>query len=245
MNLKGKVALITGGARIGVTVGEELAKRGCDVIFAYRRSRRAAEKGVVLVEAQGRIAGLIQADVTKERDVIRLFQKIKKKFGQLDVLVNMASIYEATPWDKLNEKTWGTLVDANAKSTYLTVLHASRMFSQKAGARVINFSDWVAGSGRPRYKGFVPYYAAKSAVIGLTQAQALDLAPNVLVNAIAPGPILPPTNLKNEETRAVQKVTPLGKWGGALEIAKAVLFLIETDFVTGECLRVDGGRHLY
>lgn len=81
-------------------------------------------------------------------------------------------------------------------------------------------------------------------VLGLTQALALELAPNVLVNAIAPGPILPPQNMSNEETRNIKQVTPLGRWGGAVEIAKAVMFLLETDFVTGECIRVDGGRHL-
>ena len=103
----------------------------------------------------------------------------------------------------------------------------------------------MVASGRPRYRGFLTYYTAKKAVIGLTEALALELAPEVLVNAIAPGPIVAPPEMSGEEAAEVEKATPLGRWGGAAEIAKAVLFLVETDFVTGECIRVDGGRHLH
>lgn len=110
--------------------------------------------------------------------------------------------------------------------------------------RIVFVSDWTAASRRPTYKGYLPYYAAKAGILGLTEALALELAPDILVNAIAPGPILPPSGSSRKEILAVAKATPLKKWGGAGEIAKAVLFLAETDFVTGECIRVDGGRHL-
>jgi NAD(P)-dependent dehydrogenase (short-subunit alcohol dehydrogenase family) len=114
-----------------------------------------------------------------------------------------------------------------------------------AGAgRIVNISDWLPISGRPRYRGYVPYYVSKAAVAALTQSLALELAPEILVNAIAPGPILAPPDFTAEETARVIEATPLARWGGADEIAKAVLFLIETEFVTGECIRVDGGRHL-
>jgi NAD(P)-dependent dehydrogenase (short-subunit alcohol dehydrogenase family) len=110
---------------------------------------------------------------------------------------------------------------------------------------VINFSDWISASGRPRYTGYLPYYVAKAGVIGLTEALALELAPdNILVNAVAPGPILPPPGISDDESEAVIKATPLGRWGGEAEVAKAVRFLIETEFVTGEVIRVDGGRHV-
>jgi NAD(P)-dependent dehydrogenase (short-subunit alcohol dehydrogenase family) len=112
------------------------------------------------------------------------------------------------------------------------------------GGRIVNISDWLPASGRPRYKGFIPYYVSKAAVVALTQSFALELAPEILVNAIAPGPILAPPNLSPEENAKTIEATPLRRWGAG-EIAKAVLFLIETDFVTGECIRVDGGRHLY
>src|SRR5262249_5884681 len=108
---------------------------------------------------------------------------------------------------------------------------------------IISFSDWTARSGRPRYEGFVPYYVAKSGVIALTEALALELArDNILVNAIAPGPILAPPDTSQSELKAVEDSTPLGRWGG--EIAKGVLALLDSDFITGETIRIDGGRHV-
>src|ERR671910_2527728 len=107
------------------------------------------------------------------------------------------------------------------------------------GGRIVNFTDWVARSGRPRYKGYLSYYVAKTAVIGLTEALALELAPDqILVNAIAPGPIVAPPGTSDEEHKAVETATPLGRWGGAEPIVRAVMFLVETDFVTGETIRV-------
>ena len=114
----------------------------------------------------------------------------------------------------------------------------------QAGGRIVNFADWLAASGRPAYKDFVAYYVAKAGVKALTEALALELAPKILVNAIAPGPILPPPDMTASERDEVAAATPLGRWGGELEIAKAVIALVETDFITGETIRVDGGRHL-
>jgi NAD(P)-dependent dehydrogenase (short-subunit alcohol dehydrogenase family) len=116
---------------------------------------------------------------------------------------------------------------------------------KQGGGRIINFSDWLAKSGRPRYRGYLPYYVAKGGVVALTEALALELAAdNILVNAVAPGPILAPTDTTDDESREVERATPLGRWGGEIEIAKAVLALLDGDFITGETLRVDGGRHV-
>jgi len=109
----------------------------------------------------------------------------------------------------------------------------------------VNFSDWVARSGRPRYVGYLTYYVAKAAIVALTEALALELAPDqILVNAVAPGPIVAPEGTSDEAFAQVERATPLGRWGGEMEIAKAVLALVDTDFMTGETIRVDGGRHL-
>ena len=119
------------------------------------------------------------------------------------------------------------------------------LMRRTGGGRIINFTDWVAASGRPRYKGYVAYYVAKAAVKALTEILALELAADqILVNAVAPGPILAPPGTSTEESEAVERATPLGRWGGPEEIVKAVLALIDSDFITGETIRVDGGRHL-
>src|SRR5260370_37836397 len=113
----------------------------------------------------------------------------------------------------------------------------------RGGGRIVNFSEWIAKSGRPRYRGFLPYYVAKGGVVALTEALALELAAdNILVNAVAPGPILPPPETTDDEFRTVEQATPLGRCGGEKEIAKAVLALLDGDFITGDTLRVDGGR---
>jgi len=113
------------------------------------------------------------------------------------------------------------------------------------GGRIVTVSDWVARSGRPRYPGYLTYYVAKAGVIALTEALALECAPDqILVNCVAPGPIVAPEDVSDAEFAAVERATPLGHWGGEQEIATAVLALIASDFITGETIRVDGGRHL-
>ena len=245
MNLKGKAVLITGGARIGRAVAIALAERGADVAMTYRQSKKSAEEAVKRARDLG-VRGLaVRADLTNEADLGNAIKMVSRAFGGLDILVNMASIYEKTALKKLDSKVWKKNMDANLKCAYLLSLKCAPIMKRRGGGRIIHFSDWVAASGRPRYKDYIPYYVSKAGVIGLTEALALELAPDILVNAIAPGPILPPPDLSSAGKREVQRVTPLGRWGGPEEIAKAVLFLIETDFVTGECIRVDGGRHLY
>jgi len=132
------------------------------------------------------------------------------------------------------------------RGAFLCARAAVPLMRAAGGGRIVNFSDWVAASGRPRYKGYVAYYVAKAGVKALTEALALELAVDgILVNAIAPGPILAPPDTSDAASQAVEQATPLGRWGGPDEIAKTVLALIESDFITGETVRVDGGRHVY
>ncbi|PYS96315.1 MAG: hypothetical protein DMF50_05105 [Acidobacteria bacterium] len=245
MDPKGKAALITGGARIGRTVAEELARRGCDVALTYRGSRQSAEETAEAIRALGARALTVQADLTLPAAARAVVGEVTRGLGRLDILIAMASLYEKTPYDRLDEGAWRANMDANLRSTYLLVLEAAPLMKARGAGRIVTFADWLPVSGRPRYRGYLPYYVSKAGVVGLTQSLALELAPEILVNAIAPGPILRPPGFSDEADRQVRKVTPLKRWGGPLEIAKGVLFLIDTEFVTGECIRVDGGRHLH
>ncbi|HSU89985.1 MAG TPA: SDR family oxidoreductase [Sporolactobacillaceae bacterium] len=242
MDLKGKVAMITGGARIGQVVARELASRGCSLALIYRSSRDAAEQTASMASAAGVKAAVLRADAVDESQVRAAVAETVKSLGRLDILINMASLYVKTP--NPTGSDWSAALDANAKSVFLFSTCVAPVMKKSGGGRIVNFSDWLPASGRPHYKDYTPYYTSKAAVAALTQSLALELAPDILVNAIAPGPILAPPDLTPEENARVIEATALARWGGAEEIAKAVLFLVDTDFVTGECIRVDGGRHL-
>jgi len=230
---------------MGSAVARALAARGCSVALTYRSSREAAEAAAGEARSAGVGARTYRVDARDEAEVAGVVARTVEDLGRLDILVNMASTYEKVPFDRLDTRAWSEAIDSNAKSAYLFSIHAAPRMREAGAGRIVNFGDWLAVSGRPRYAAYTPYYAAKAAVAGLTESLALELAPEILVNAIAPGPILPPAGMGDEEEQRVIAVTPLRRWGGAEEIARCVLFLVETDFVTGECLRVDGGRHLY
>jgi NAD(P)-dependent dehydrogenase (short-subunit alcohol dehydrogenase family) len=245
MTLQDKVVLITGGKRIGQVVAREVAARGADVALSYRGSKEEAEETAREVRQRGRRAVVIAADVGRVADCEMLVEKTVAELGRLDVLVNMASIYAAKPFDDLTDADWERNIDVNLRAAFLCAKAAVPEMRRRGGGRIINFADWLARSGRPAYKGFVPYYTAKAGVIALTEALALELAADqILVNAVAPGPILPPPDMTSEEQAEVAAATPVGRWGGELEIAKAVIALVDSDFITGETIRVDGGRHV-
>lgn len=244
MEISGSVALLTGTARIGAEVARALASKGARIAVTFRSSEVAARETVGAIQESGGEAAAFKADLADPAAVGPLVDEVTARFGPVNILINMASIYREVPIDEQNVSVWNEDFEANARSAYLLSLAVAPGMHQKGGGRIINFSDWTAESGRPRYRGFTAYYAAKRAVGGLTEALALELAPRILVNTIAPGPILPPPDLSEDDIAKVKKATPLDRWGGSDEITKAVMFLIETNFVTGECIRVDGGRHL-
>ncbi len=244
MDPRGKVALITGGARIGLAVAEALARRGCDVALTYRKSGASAGRTADAVQALKARALTVQADLADPASASRVVDAVRDGLGGLDILVCMASVYDRTPFDALDDAAWRSSLSVDLGSVYHLALAAAPLMRQRGGGRIIPFADWTPASRRPRYRGYVPYYVAKAGVVGLTEGLALELAPDILVNAIAPGPILKPESMADEAEREVREATPLRRWGGPAEIARAVLFLVETDFVTGETIRVDGGRHL-
>jgi NAD(P)-dependent dehydrogenase (short-subunit alcohol dehydrogenase family) len=245
MDLSGRVALITGGRRIGAVVAAELARGGADLALVYRRSRGEAEETAAAARAFGRRAVVLQADLRDPEACERLVEDTVATLGRIDILVNMASVYDPKPFDEVTLEDWNANLEVDLRAAWLCARAAVPHMRRLRGGRIINLSDWVARSGRPRYTGYLPYYVAKAGLIGLTEALALELAADqILVNAIAPGPIVAPEDTSDTEFAAVEKATPLGRWGGEIEIAKAVLSLVDSDFVTGETIRVDGGRHL-
>ena len=240
-----KVALITGGRRIGAVVATELARKGAHVAMVYRASRSEAEGTADTVRAMGRRALVVQGDLSQPEACSGVVEATVAEFGRLDILVNMASVYREKPLDEVTVEDWDAQLSIDLRAAWLCSQAAIRHMRQSRGGRIVNFSDWVARSGRPRYRGYLPYYVAKAGVIALTEALALELATDqILVNAIAPGPIVAPPGTSAADSAAVEQATPLGRWGGEIEIAKTVIALVESDFITGETIRVDGGRHV-
>ena len=245
MDFTSRVALVTGTRRVGGVVALALARRGADLAIVYNKSKDEADEAAGQIRAIGRRALVVQADVSQPASCDTLIQAVDREFGRLDVLVNMASIYKLVPFDEMDAAAWDRQLNVDLRGSFLCAKAAAPVMRRTGGGRIINFSDWLADSERPRYKGYLAYYVAKGGVKALTEALALELAGDqILVNAIAPGPILAPPETTDEELKAVEKITPLGRWGGAEEIAKIVVALVESDFVTGETIRVDGGRHV-
>lgn len=227
MEINGKVFILTGAARIGLDVAKELTRKGSKLAVTYLKTK--AEIGDLQ----------IQADVSIAADVERVVSQTKAKFGRIDGLIHMAAIYPRSPWATVTEKEWDTSMNVIAKSAFLMSKAISHHMSE---GKIILISDWSVLS-QP-YKDHLPYNVAKSAVVGLTKSLAKELAPNITVNCIAPGPILKPPDLSEVDNDEVIKNTPLGRWGGEHEISKAVLYLLDADFVTGQVLYVDGGRSI-
>lgn len=245
MELSNRVALVTGGKRIGAVVAIELARKGADIALCYNRSRTEAEHTAAAIEGLGRRAFLKQANLTKAAECEAFVNESAAVLGRLDVLVNMASIYVSKPFSELTVEEYDENIAVDMRSAFICSRAAWPHMRRSGEGHIINFSDWLSRSGRPRYAGYLPYYVAKTGVIGLTEALALELAPDkIRVNAIAPGPILAPPETTDEELASVEKATPLGSWGGEKAISDAVLALLGCDFITGETVRVDGGRHV-
>lgn len=241
MTLAGRVALVTGGARrVGRELALALAARRAHIAFSYRTSVQEARKTVKLLERTGAQALAVRADLSRAAQVQRLMAHVHRRFGRLDVLINSAANFDRTPFDTLTERDWDHALDTNLKGPFLCSLYASRLMRQHGGGKIINIADW---SGVRPYRDYLPYCVSKAGVIGLTKALAKELAPQIQVTAVAPGPMLPPATMNRAARNRVAHRVPLKRWGSPQDIVNAALFLIEgTDFMTGSVVFVDGGQ---
>jgi NAD(P)-dependent dehydrogenase (short-subunit alcohol dehydrogenase family) len=245
MDLAGRAALITGGTRIGSSIATALAARGVDVALTYHQSKEKAERTAAAVREQGRRSLVVHADLAEAQACRNVVARAAEEFTRLDILVTLASVYERVAYDRLTEADWERNLAVDLRSSFACAHAAAPHMRAAGGGRIVFFSDWVAASHRPRYTGYVPYYVAKAGVVALGEALALELAADgILVNTIAPGPILPAASVTERENEAVIRATPLGRWGGPEPVVEAVLMLLESDFITGETIQVDGGRHV-
>ena len=242
MDLRGKVALVTGGAvRVGRAIALALADAGADIVINYHSSADAAVKTAGEIEARGRQALAYQADVSQGDQVQALVAAAVERFGRLDVLVNSASLWRRTPWPELTEADWDQLVDVDLKGPFLCAKTASPHLVAHGDGAIVNIIDLSAFTPMP---SMIPHSAAKAGLLNMTYGLAMALAPDVRVNAIAPGPVLPPPEYDEKQMAAVARRTLLGRWGKAEDVASTVVFLVESNYITGAVIPVDGGQRL-
>jgi pteridine reductase len=247
VNLSGKSALITGGRRVGGLLAKLLAERGMSVALTYHSSRDVIEQTAAEIRARGAAALAIQADLSDASQAEAAVDRAVSEFGRLDVLVNMASTYRRTPFETLKSSDFDALIAANLAAPYHTaVAAAKRMRAQtpENGIRgkIVNVGDWA--TERP-YAGYLPYLVAKGGLTTMTLALAKELAPDVTVNLVQPAMIDPPPDLTESERAEVVAAIPLRRSGTPDDLNRLILYLLEgTDFATGACYRVDGGRFL-
>jgi pteridine reductase len=241
MELRGRWALVTGAARrVGRAIARELATHGTHVVVHYHTSQEEAAGAVAELEGLGVQAIAVRADLTRADEVRALAEAAERQPGGIAVLVNSASNYFHVPFDDLTENVWDASLDTNLKGPFLLAWHLGRAMRARGAGRIVNITDWA---GERPYVGYLPYAVSKAGLICLTKALAKELAPEVTVNAVSPGPVLPPENMSDAEKQAIVRATPLRRLGRPEDVARCVRFLVEeADFTTGAVYLVDGGR---
>jgi NAD(P)-dependent dehydrogenase (short-subunit alcohol dehydrogenase family) len=242
MTIQGKVALITGSAkRIGRAVAVELARRGARIAVHYRSERSEAEETLRMIRSSGSEGAVFRAELTDIVAVERMFDDVRKTFNVLDILINNASIFSPATADSTTPGLWDSQMDSNAKAPFFVAQNAARIMKPQGRGKIINIAD-VAGE--VIWSGYLPYSISKAALIAVNRGLAKTYAPDIQVNAIAPGPVLFPEYYSDEQKKAAIERTLLKREGSPQDIVNAVVFLIENDYITGEMIHVDGGRHL-
>ncbi len=250
MNPTNKVALITGGAhRVGKAITMMLAQMGAHVVVNYNASASAAEQTVREAQALGVQALAVQCDVSSLPDVQRMRAAILDQFGGVDIIVNAASLFDKTPFPSADPavlESWHKVTRISIDGAYyvcneLVPSMQQRALHQSTSGLIVNIIDL---SVRQPWHNFTAHAVGKAGLLALTKQMALELAPTIRVNAIAPGAVLPPPDFSKARIASSAKRIPLERWGSAEDVAQAVRYLIEADYVTGDVMTVDGGEQI-
>jgi NAD(P)-dependent dehydrogenase (short-subunit alcohol dehydrogenase family) len=245
MNISGKVALITGSAkRIGRFTAIELAKRGARIAIHFRTSAEEANETLRLIESEGSSGALFQADLSDSTAIQEMFRKLDQQFGGLDILVNSASTFRNGTAVETSAELWDEQLNSNARAPFFVAQAAARLMmrhGESSHGKIVNIVDVAGEVIWPRY---FAYSVSKAALIAVTRGMAKAYAPTIQVNGIAPGPVLFPVHYTEEQKRSAVERTLLKRAGSPSDIVNAVVFLIENDYITGEIIHVDGGRHI-
>lgn len=241
MEIKGKVALVTGGARrVGRVIARALAGAGADIVVHHHASEIEASEAVTEFRGYGVRSEAVQADLTRPSQIDELFGRVEALWGRLELLVNNAAVFERAPVEEITPEAWDRLISLNLRAPFLCSKAAVPLMGSSGGA-IINIADVAAFQPWP---GYIHYCVSKAGLVMLTRGLARALAPRIRVNAIAPGPVLPPPGTTGEEIADMADLTALKRIGAPEDVAGAVLYLAESDFITGSTLLVDGGKML-
>jgi pteridine reductase len=242
MQLRGRTALVTGGAvRVGRAISLALAREAMRVVVGYGSSEGPAREVVEEIRRAGGEATMVGADLSRMDEVRRLAVEAERAFGGVDVLVNNASVFPADAFEETDEATWDATLAINLKAPFfLTQLLAPGMRARGGGA-VVNLADLA---GLQSWQGYAAHSISKAGVVHMTRVTARALGPEIRVNTIAPGTVLPPDDFPEDEVRRLAERAPLRRNGSPDDVVEALLYLLRADFVTGETLVVDGGRIL-
>ncbi len=239
--LAGRVALVTGaGRRVGRTIAVALGARGMRVVVHYNGSAEGAHETARMIRAAGGRATVVQADLADVAQAARLVDDTLEAEGELAALVNSAAVMHRTPVGETTPELWDEMFAVNVRAPYFLAQRAAPALRTARGS-IVNIADLAAFESWPAY---VPHGMTKAAVVQMTRALANALAPEIRVNAVAPGVVLLPEGWSDADAERLRKTTPLRRLGTPEDVAGAVVYLLEAEYVTGEVIKVDGGRHI-
>jgi pteridine reductase len=241
VELRGRVALVTGaGRRVGRALAVGLGAEAMHVVVHYHASDAGAKETQRLIVEAGGSATIIAADLTSTESAASLVGDIVRSLGSLHVLVNSSAVMERTPFGEVTPSQWDAMMALNLRAPFMLAQAAAPHLAAVEGA-IVNIADLAAFETWPAY---IPHGISKAGIVYMTRALARTLAPRIRVNAIAPGAVLLPEGWREEDAARLRDSTPLCRLGSPSDVVQAMLYLLRADFVTGETIIVDGGRHV-